>query len=244
MDQSGFEEFLRDVARAQWPNDLWFVTVAYFEKRGFPLLSYHHIPPLGAPDAGRVRITASGFPDPWLRDYIKQKKFRHDPYPAQAISGDQPFLWSRIGLLRALTPKEQDFVDEVAEQGFGEGWSFPVFGPGGRTGYFGLGFGAPGPRPISESGLRGYQAAMQIAHLRYCHILAAGLPPPPNLSEREREMLEWVAKGKSNSVIADIMQISPHTVDAYLRRVFLKLGTTDRISAAIKALGSVIIRGY
>jgi DNA-binding CsgD family transcriptional regulator len=52
-----------------------------------------------------------------------------------------------------------------------------------------------------------------------------------------------VARGKSNSDIATIMGVSAHTVDAYLRRVFLKLGTTDRVTAAIRGAGSGLITG-
>ena len=97
---------------------------------------------------------------------------------------------------------------------------------------------------FNQGDLVRYQAACQAAHLRYCRIVRTQMQSLPVLSTRERELLGWVARGKSNSVIAEIMNISPHTVDAYLRRVFYKLGTTDRISAVVKALGSGLIRGY
>lgn len=58
----------------------------------------------------------------------------------------------------------------------------------------------------------------------------------PILSPREREVLRWIANGKSNAVIAEILGISPHTVDTHNRRIFRKLGTCDRTTAAIKAL--------
>jgi DNA-binding CsgD family transcriptional regulator len=61
------------------------------------------------------------------------------------------------------------------------------------------------------------------------------------LSARELEILRWVAQGKSNVVIADILQISSGTVDTYLRRVFEKLNVADRTSAAVKGVGLGLI---
>ncbi len=59
---------------------------------------------------------------------------------------------------------------------------------------------------------------------------------PDTLTKRQREILTWVAAGKSNSVIADILGISHHTVDTHLRRAFERLGTTDRTVAAIRSV--------
>lgn len=56
------------------------------------------------------------------------------------------------------------------------------------------------------------------------------------LSKRERAVLNWVAKGKSNNDIATILHIQPSSVDTYTRRIFKKLGVNDRISAAMEAV--------
>ena len=40
---------------------------------------------------------------------------------------------------------------------------------------------------------------------------------------------------------ASILGISAHTVDAHLRRVYLKLGVFDRMSAALRGLGFGLI---
>lgn len=63
----------------------------------------------------------------------------------------------------------------------------------------------------------------------------------PVLSPREREVLVWVAKGKSNSVIADILGVSESTVDTFLRRLYSKLNATNRITAVVKAIRLGII---
>lgn len=63
--------------------------------------------------------------------------------------------------------------------------------------------------------------------------LAAGLGEA--LTRREIEILTWIARGKSNVDIAQILGISPHTVDTYCRRVMSKLDTSSRTTAAVRA---------
>jgi DNA-binding NarL/FixJ family response regulator len=65
--------------------------------------------------------------------------------------------------------------------------------------------------------------------------------PLNDLTPREREVLGEIAQGKSNAAIGEILGISAHTVDAHLRRIYLKLGVVDRISAALRALGFGLI---
>lgn len=73
-----------------------------------------------------------------------------------------------------------------------------------------------------------------------CKSLAAQECDPaadvPELSPREREIVRWMARGKSNTVIAQILSISRHTVDTHLRRAFRKLGAADRTTAALRAM--------
>jgi DNA-binding CsgD family transcriptional regulator len=56
------------------------------------------------------------------------------------------------------------------------------------------------------------------------------------LSEREAEVLYWVAAGKSSPVISLILGIGHDTVRAHLKRIFTKLGVENRLSAALCAL--------
>jgi DNA-binding CsgD family transcriptional regulator len=56
------------------------------------------------------------------------------------------------------------------------------------------------------------------------------------LSEREAEVLYWVAAGKSSPVISMILGIRHDTVRAHLKSIFNKLGVENRLSAALRAL--------
>ena len=59
------------------------------------------------------------------------------------------------------------------------------------------------------------------------------------LTAREAEVLYWVAKGKTNRDIGDILGMSPKTVTKHLEHVFVKLGVETRTAAASMAMGRV-----
>jgi len=56
------------------------------------------------------------------------------------------------------------------------------------------------------------------------------------LTPREAEVLMWVARGKSNRDIAEILKLSPRTVNKHLEQVYAKLGVENRASAAALAV--------
>lgn len=62
------------------------------------------------------------------------------------------------------------------------------------------------------------------------------------LTTREAEVLIWIARGKSNRDIADILNISPRTVNKHLEQIFNKLGVENRASAAALAVGALATR--
>jgi DNA-binding response OmpR family regulator/DNA-binding CsgD family transcriptional regulator len=56
------------------------------------------------------------------------------------------------------------------------------------------------------------------------------------LTPRESEVLMWVARGKSNRDIAEILKLSPRTVNKHLEQIYTKLGVENRASAAALAV--------
>jgi DNA-binding response OmpR family regulator len=56
------------------------------------------------------------------------------------------------------------------------------------------------------------------------------------LTPRESEVLMWVARGKSNRDIAEILKLSPRTVNKHLEQIYSKLGLENRASAAALAV--------
>lgn len=58
----------------------------------------------------------------------------------------------------------------------------------------------------------------------------------PDVSSREREILAWLASGKSNAEIALILGISAGTVKRHLENIYAKLGVEGRHAAVVRAM--------
>jgi DNA-binding CsgD family transcriptional regulator len=52
------------------------------------------------------------------------------------------------------------------------------------------------------------------------------------LTERQTEVLSWVARGKTNAEIGEILSLKTGTIGKYLERIFPKLGVENRTAAA------------
>ncbi|MEM6682555.1 MAG: LuxR family transcriptional regulator [Pseudomonadota bacterium] len=232
------ERYLREMQSLQTSEDLWRLGIAYFKSRHIHMVSYHHVPPIGAPDHQDVHVVAEGFPDAWVEKYVRRRLFDFDPIPTLALQRSDPYRWSDVGQLMTLSQDQIRFLEELRNAELGDGLAIPVFGPGGRNGYVGLGFDPHKAEVSNIVALKELQWVCQATHLKFCEVLAPKLRPPTSLSPQEKSVLRWVARGKSNADISAIMGVSQATVDTYLRRIFSKLGVADRVTAAIKGVGS------
>jgi LuxR family transcriptional regulator/LuxR family quorum-sensing system transcriptional regulator CciR len=233
-------EIFERMRTAQDRQELWEGFVDYFHAYGVRTLCAMHIPPPGAPDGNRRIIDACGFLEPMIEAYVADGLWERDPIRKQVQIHPAPFFWSEIGELRKLNEGERAFLAECAARGGGEGLAIPVFGPHGRNGYISIAL-EPDRSHFSDAVLKEFQAVAQMAHQRFCELLDPELIEPVSLSPRETEILEWVARGKSNTVIGEILAISPNTVDTHIRRIYHKLDVSDRTVAALRGIGCGMI---
>jgi DNA-binding CsgD family transcriptional regulator len=68
--------------------------------------------------------------------------------------------------------------------------------------------------------------------LERCPAVSANRAVHTALTERQTEVLSWVARGKTNAEIGKILSLKTKTIGKYLERIFPKLGVENRTAAA------------
>jgi DNA-binding NarL/FixJ family response regulator len=63
------------------------------------------------------------------------------------------------------------------------------------------------------------------------------------LTQREAEVLMWIARGKANRDVGEILSLSPRTVNKHLEQIFSKLGVENRTAAAAVAMRTLTQAG-
>lgn len=228
--------FIDQSSKVTVGRDLFEALRVFVAEQGANLVSYHIV----IENLLRVRVEDgfhyNCFPDAWVKRYLERGYFDYDPIIRHALNAREPFHWYDVGRLTTLTPEQEAYLDDMRAFGLVDGLATPIFSAYGTIAYFGVG-SDQAPLALSETDILEIQYACNHVHNLFSDMRAAMAAKPSPLSPRETEVLSWVAKGKSNAVIATILGVSDHTVDTLVRRVFQKLEVGDRITAAIKGVG-------
>ena len=84
-------------------------------------------------------------------------------------------------------------------------------------------------------GSAGLGEVMWLMRLRPVDAQATSRLSTASLTQRETEVLSWIAKGKTNRDVGEILGMSPRTVTKHLEHVFEMLGVETRAAAAALA---------
>lgn len=228
----------RAIATARTCDEAWDRYEAHLGRRGVWRACYHYF---GQPRQGlrteSVFLRQWGW-DPEIVDtYLRRGTEAVDPVMAAARGAVGAVDLSRVELPDRAGVDARAHLRDLHGTARGPGLAVPAWGPGLR-----LGIGCVElsegcfDAPVSRLGRALLAAAVGLLHARFVVFASRTAPAPPRLSRRERDVLDWLAQGKSGADIAAILGLSRHTVDTLTRRLFDKLGVTGRTSAVIAAL--------
>lgn len=203
-------------------------------------LSYHHFPPNQARDFNEKHLFTRGYEQHLVNEYRRNHKIFNSPLSNYAKGPNDPITIRQAAKHLTFSSEQGSYLAKFYLSEHDTGLVIPVFGSHGRDGVFVL-MSEKAGRTHDQDETRILKWACQETHRLMCKRRIDKTEETVSLSDRETEILTWVARGKSNSVIADIIGLSPHTINGYLRNVYLKTGVCDRTSAALVGLQKELI---
>ena len=207
---------------------------------GFSRMTYHQLPPIGNYlGSGLQRYFAYNIPEIVRSNYDAMYNKKTDPLIRYVLETGNAIWLSDALKLKHFIDIGHDEVIEKTIKALGDGLAIPLYGPKLNPGYA---FVAMNPESGGKSNLNKWIAACSasVFHTRYC-MLKNKVAKTINLTVREMEVLELVVMGKTNPEIATILDISKFTVNSYMKNMFLKFGTTDRVSTVVAALTHEVV---
>ena len=187
---------------------------------------------------GRL-ITSLDNPQIWERHY-RRYLYRVDPLPTFSLSIAGAFFWPDALEHTNLDDFERRYLEIAGRYGLGAGIGVACYGPQGRNGFLGTVW--PHKEKPGVKVLQWVNNVAQTTWHHYCQLIRME-ETNPVLSNRELEVLSWMCEGKSNPVIAQILNISRSSVDMYVRRLFNKLDVTDRTAACVRGYTLGLVAG-
>lgn len=221
--------------------DLGRITRSFIETvrgYGFEQVYYVHVAQQFRRIPGDTGVRIRNVTSEWLKRYAEKGYSRDRPGVMEAQKRAAPFQMTEFERDPNLTARQGEFVNDLREAGFREILFLPIFAKPGDFAVFGLATSHQG-FSISDEKILELRSLSQEYHLQYNNLTAPR--PDPLLSPREVEVLELIARGKSNQAIARTLGVSNNTIDTLVRRAFSKLEVTNRVEAVLTAISFGLI---
>ena len=197
----------------------------------------YHIIPAGEASAA---VGLTSYPAAWRGEL--RRGLAHDPVVRAAERRAAGFAWDELGTIVDLTVHEKSRLERAARHGLVNGFTVPVHVPGEALGSSSFAVKGEGALPrrnfiaVQALGTFAFEAMRGLLAREPGGRLASPAPDAEPLTRRQRECLAFVARGKSDSVIADMLGIRPHTVTEHIEAARRRYAVATRSQLIVRAL--------
>jgi LuxR family quorum sensing-dependent transcriptional regulator len=184
-------------------------------------------------------ILAKKMPAEWIKLYSDRRYADTDPVMRHLKQSWKPFEWNEV----TWNPEHNLGAEEVMQMrkefGFHNALVVPIFNAAGLAGFV----SASGAKIEVNAPIKGaFHLLAVYAFHRARSLRREGSAEKPTLTQREREVLTWVANGKSAWEIGEILRIAKRTVDEHVQTIFQKLDARSRPNAVAIAIQKGLIQ--
>ncbi|MEQ1935900.1 MAG: LuxR family transcriptional regulator [Fimbriimonadaceae bacterium] len=184
-------------------------------------------------------ILFEAWPEEWLGHYVSQNYIKRDPMVQTLFSTIHPFTWTDALNRKRYSKADIAIVSQASAWGMIAGFVVPIYGVGGQV------------HAVTMSGRNVQCDPESRAELHlisiYAYARAKQLKrrsePFVRLTRRQLESLRWVALGKTDWEVGELLGISESTAHKHIEAAKSQFGVSTRMQAVVAALrqGSIQI---
>lgn len=236
------EEFIHLSREAQTVDELFrmyenVISNLGFEHLAYAIISDHPTLTTGNP-LGLVQMNNL---NGWDEHYLEKNYMEIDPTHVMTYSNPGIYSWRNIEKTQNLSIAQTTIFREVEEAKLFQGSSFAVHGTNGTKG---VAIAASNQRNrnfdrFTYDAVNVISQQFHLCLLSFDENLSTHFLPP--ISQREADILKWTAAGLTKIEISKRLNISSHTVDYHMRKIFQKLGAKNTTMAVVIAIKNNLI---
>lgn len=209
-----------------------------YDQAIFNLYTNHHVLHLVA-ENGLLSQTPN-VDSYWLSQYRNGFYNDYDPFRAHCFYGQGILTREELKTVISLRPEQVQLLKDTEAAGFHNRITIAFRGGSGAVAGLDLGTSTEEAKPRSV-GAAVYVICQQFYQCFWQLKQSNDEQTWLTLTGKEREVLEWSAKGFTKAEIGARLHISSHTVDYHSRKLARKLGARNITAAAVTALNRGLI---
>lgn len=234
------ESFLDQMTAASDLEMVKTLLSAEIQSRGFEHFAYVQLRP---PRGSRQRIYIGTYPASWSAYYREMDLQIHDPVYSYAADSMRPFLWSDVRQKHELPTAEKMVFAPAADIGLRAGGGIPIHGPRGASAT--LHVADDSANEAFAKRFYEHRLALPLiastTHETIARLTAEGVPLDVQFTARQKEILLWAIRGKTNWEIGTILGIKEDTVRQHMMKISSILDARNRAQATALAVTHHIV---
>lgn len=194
----------------------------------------HHLHPT---NWQKLKIALHNCPGEWVKAYRDLKLYKNDPILQACSLTGIGFVWDDLAKIIEMSERRLKVLSLFRDAGVGQGITIPVHIPGEPSGSCTFAtivdqrFPSENVMAAQLIGAFAFQTARRLAGL--IRVEGSILRP---LTPRQRDCLIWAMRGKTDSEIAQILNLSAETVTQHINMARARYGVSKRMQLAIQAI--------
>jgi len=238
-------DFVDRLSDVETPDELQGVFEKTVNSLGFSSFTYHMVKVVGI--GTRLPLVTTTYPKQWENRYFEKNYMAIDPVLEACFHRSLPYAWDEIVAPMELTREQRDFFMEASDFKLNDGISVPINGYKGEFALMTM--VADGTQKETQETIQQHRHTVHLLTMYY-HNHASSMVVgealkryTPMLTKREKEVMSWVANGKTTWEISEILSIGETTTLTHVENAKKKLNAPSRTQAVVKAIFLGLIDG-